>query len=261
MGIRRLTGAFLTSYAIGKGFTELAQFLTNSTQSQWNAYKRSSAASWDATSNLLAVKGWKNGESAAINFSYFSPYDSLYAPFAAALAKAKAQKLNPQETEDYVLELMFASDGPVMTLLSPFITEPIGYDRVLDVTTRKGRKAQGGTVYSASDSLGDKMAKSFAYILDGVKPGVFVNVDKVAGAVSKDLTAGGKPLNLKDELLALFAGTRIIRIDVKKDLRFFTSDMNRKLRATDENENFYNVNNYQENTPVSYTHLTLPTKA
>ena len=66
----------------------------------------------------------------------------------------------------------------------------------------------------------------------------FVNVDKVAGAVSKDLTAGGKPLNLKDELLALFAGTRIIRIDVKKDLRFFTSDMNRKLRATDENENF-----------------------
>ena len=72
MGIRRLTGAFLTSYAVGKGFTELAQFLTNSSsESQWNAYKRSSAASWDATSNLLAVKGWKNGESAAINFSYF----------------------------------------------------------------------------------------------------------------------------------------------------------------------------------------------
>ena len=25
--------------------------------------------------------------------------------------------------------------------------------------------------------------------------------------------------------------------------------MNRKLRATDENENFYNVDNYQNNTP------------
>ena len=76
MGIRRLTGAFMTSFAIGKGFNELSQALTNSTSSQWAAYKRSSAASWDATSNLLAVKGWKNGESAAINFSYFSPYDS-----------------------------------------------------------------------------------------------------------------------------------------------------------------------------------------
>ena len=249
MGLRRLLGGFMTLYAGGTGLVQTAQFLTNSTSAQWDAYKMSAAAPWDKNSSLLPIKGWENGESAAINYSYFSPYDSLYAPFASALAKAKAQKLNPQETEDYVLELMFAADGPVMTLLSPFITEPIGYDRVLDVTTRRGRKAQGGTVYSTSDSLGDKMAKSFAYVLDGVKPGVFVNVDKVAGAVSKDLTAGGKPLNLKDELLALFAGTRIIRIDVKKDLRFFTSDMNRKLRATDENEEFYNVDNYQQNTP------------
>ena len=93
------------------------------------------------------------------------------------------------------------------------------------------------------------MLNHFAHIFNGVKPGIFVNVDKIAGSVSKDLTAGGKPLNLKDELLALFAGTRIIRIDVKKDLRYFTSDMNRKLRATDENEEFYNIDNYQSNTP------------
>ena len=121
MGIRRLTGAFLTSYAVGKGFTELAQFLTNSTNSQWNAYKRSSAASWDATSNLLPVKGWKNGESAAINFSYFSPYDSLYQPLDAAIAQAQKQNLNPQETEQFVLNLMFGEDGPVDIFLEPFI--------------------------------------------------------------------------------------------------------------------------------------------
>ena len=117
MGIRRLTGAFMTSYAIGKGFNELSQALTNSTNSQWNAYKRSSAASWDATSNLLAVKGWKNGESAAINFSYFSPYDSLYQPLDAAIAQAQQQNLNPQETEAYVMNLMFGEEGPVMKFL------------------------------------------------------------------------------------------------------------------------------------------------
>jgi hypothetical protein len=148
------------------------------------------------------------------------------------------------------MSVMFAEDGPVMTFLSPFITEPLGYDRVLDVTVRNGKKDQGGTVYSASDSIGDKFAKSFAYILDGVKPGVFVSADKIEGAIGKDLTKGGKPLNLKDELLALFAGTRIIRIDTKKDLRYFASDMNRMLRAVDENEKFYNVNNYADNTPM-----------
>jgi len=48
---------------------------------------------------------------------------------------------------------------------------------------------------------------------------------------------------MSDELLALFTGTRIIRIDVKKDLRYFTSTMNRLLRAVDETEKFYSVQN------------------
>ena len=251
MGLRRLMGASMTSYATGTGLVQLAQFLTNSTDSQWDAYKRSSAAPWDRNSNLLPIESWKNGESAAINFSYFSPYDSLWQPFEAAINQASKQNLNPQETDDYVMSIMFAEDGPVMTFLSPFITEPLGYDRVLDVTVRNGRKDQGGTVYSASDSIGDKFAKSFAYVLDGVKPGVFVSADKIEGAIGKDLTRGGKPLKLRDELLALFAGTRIIRIDTKKDLRYFASDMNRMLRAVDENEKFYNVDNYAENTPMS----------
>lgn len=249
MGIRRALGAFMTSYATGTGLVQIAQFLTNSTDSQWDAYKRSAAAPWDKNSSLLPIEGWKDGESAAINFSYFSPYDSLFAPLEAAVNLAAAQKLNPQETDAYVMSLMFAEDGPVMTLLSPFITEPIGYDRLLDVTIRKGKKSQGGTVFSAGDDLPDKFAKSLAYILDGVKPGVLVSGDKIAGAFGKDLTKGGKPLNLKDELLALLAGTRIIRIDVKKDLKFATSNMNRMLRAVDENEDFYNVDNYQNNTP------------
>ena len=249
MGIRRALGAFMTSYATGTGLVQIAQFLTNSTDAQWDAYKRSAAAPWDKNSSLLPIEGWKNGESAAINFSYFSPYDSLFAPLEAAVNMAAAQKLNPQETDAYVMSLMFAEDGPVMTLLSPFITEPIGYDRVLDVTVRNGKKALGGTVFTDSDSLPDKFAKSFAYVLDGVKPGVLVSADKIAGALGKDLSRGGKPLNLKDELLALLAGTRIIRIDVKKDLKYSASNMNRLLRAVDENEKFYNVDNYANNTP------------
>ena len=250
MGIRRLTGAFMTSYAIGKGFNELSQALTNSTSSQWNAYKRSSAASWDATSNLLAVKGWKNGESAAINFSYFSPYDSLYQPLDAAIAQAQQQNLNPQETEAYVMNLMFGEEGPVMKFLEPFVSEPLGFDRFIDVTTRNGRKDGGGSVYTKSDDLGDKFIKSLTHVLDGVKPGFITSGQKIGDALSKDLTKGGKPVNLSDELLALFTGTRIIRIDVKKDLRYFTRSMNGLLRAVDETEGFYSVQDFAQKTPT-----------
>ena len=249
MGLRRLTGASITNFAVGAGIINTALYLTDSTKSQWDAYKRSGAAVWDSRSALMPIKGWENGESAAINFSYFSPYDSLHAPFAAAIAQARKQNLNPQETEQFVLNLMFAEDGPVMTFLEPFITEPIGFDRVLDVTTRNGRKDQGGTVYSISDDLGSKFAKSFAYVLEGVQPGATKSADKISGALGLDLTKGGAPLKLLDELLALFAGTRIIRIDVKDTLGYQAGQMNRLLRAVDENEQFYNVDNYAKNTP------------
>jgi|MDTB01.3.fsa_nt_gb hypothetical protein len=249
MGVRRLTGAALTSFAIGKGVNEISQFLTNSTESQWDAYKRSSAASWDATSNLVAIKGWKDGESAAINFSYFSPYDSLYEPLEAAIAQAQKQNLNPQETDQYVLNLMFGEQGPVRKFLEPYFSEPIGFDRFIDVTTRNGKKDQGGSVYTQSDDLGDKFSKSFAYVLDGIQPGVTKSLEKVGSALSKDLTKGGNPVNLLDELIALFAGTRIIRIDVKKDLRYFTSTMNRLLRGVDETEGFYSVENFADRPP------------
>jgi hypothetical protein len=53
-----------------------------------------------------------------------------------------------------------------------------------------------------------------------------------------------------DELLALFTGTRIIRIDVKKDLRYFSSTMNKNRRATDETENFYSVKDFAQKTPT-----------
>jgi len=250
MGIRRLTGAFMTSYAVGKGFNELSQALTNSTNSQWNAYKRSSAASWDATSNLLAVKGWKDGVSAAINFSYFSPYDSLYQPLDAAIAKSQEQKLNPQETEAYVMDLMFGENGPVMKFLEPFVSEPLGFDRFIDVTTRNGRKDGGGSVYVQTDDLGDKFIKSLTHVLDGVKPGFITSGQKIGDALSLDLTKGGKPVNLMDELLALLTGTRIIRIDVKKDLRYFSSTMNKNRRATDETEQFYSVKDFAQKTPT-----------
>ena len=59
MGLRRLLGGFMTLYAGGTGLVQTAQFLTNSTSAQWDAYKMSAAAPWDKNSSLLPIKGWK----------------------------------------------------------------------------------------------------------------------------------------------------------------------------------------------------------
>ena len=166
--------------------------------------------------------------------------------------KAYQQKLNPQEVNNYVLQQVFATDGPAWVMLSPFMSEPIGFERFYDVTIRGGKTAEGFRIFTDSDleqDLGAVIEKSFYHILDGVKPGVLSTAEKLKMGIENDLTRSGKEVNLKDELIALFTGTRIIRIDAKKDIQFMASNLNRIRRGIDDTENFYTVEHWKTHTP------------
>ena len=256
MGYRNLMGAYLAVKGIGQAAHATANALTGNTQEQWEAYMRSSAAPWDQNSNLIGIIPWKDGESAAINFSYFSPYDVLERPIQAAMTMAAKENIAPDQLENYVLSLMFASDGPIMELMSPFLSPAIGSERILDVIGgdflsggRGGKTADGKYIYSPTDSLEDKFNKSFAHIIKGAEPGIVSSGRKIKDALQGDVTGAGKPAQLADELLALFTGTRIIRIDVKKDLKWIAADTNRLLRAVDETEKFYKSKDFKDRPP------------
>ena len=249
MGLRRLMGSFMTLYGLGKGISEVSQYLTNTTESQEDAYKRSFAASWNRNADLVMLKGWEDGESLAINFTYFMPYDVLQRPVQAAMAKAAAQDINPEDVDDYVLGLLFSPEGPFMEVLEPFVSEPLGYDRLVDVTAGGGRKPGGGRVYTKGDTLSTKINNSFAYIMDGIKPGVWLTSEKISAGLRKDLTKGGKPVNTFDELLALFSGIRLIRVDTKSDLKYYAATLNSLRRDIDEADGFYDAKHYYSNTP------------
>ena len=252
MGLRRLMGTFLATYGIGKGVMETAYYLTGTTEAQMDAWKRSVGAPWDKNRNIVPITSFKNGEASAVNFSYFTPYDLFDTVIQSAMNKAYAQKLNPQETNNYIMQQVFATDGPVWELLSPFISEPIGFERFYDVTIRGGKTAEGFRIYTDSDleqDLGAVIQKSLMHIIDGVKPGFISSAEKLKMGIETDLTRSGKEVNLKDELLALFTGTRIIRIDAKKDIQFMASNLNRIRRGIDDTENFYTVEHWETHTP------------
>ena len=256
MGYRNLMGGYLAVKGIGQAAHITANTLTGNTQEQWQAYMRSTAAPWDKNSNLIGILPWKNGESAAINFSYFSPYDVLERPIQAAMTMAAKENIAPDQLENYVLSLMFASDGPIMELMSPFLSPAIGSERVLDILGgdflaggRGGRTADGKYIYSPTDSLEDKFNKSLAHIFKGAEPGIVSSGRKIKDALQGDVTGAGKPAKLADEMLALFTGTRIIRIDVKKDLKWIAADTNRLLRNVDETEKFYKSKDYKDRPP------------
>ena len=256
MGYRQLIGGYMAIKGIGTVAHAISNFVTGNSTEQWEAYKRSAAAPWDQNSNLIGIEPWKNGESAAINFSYFSPYDVLERPIQAAISMAHKRNIAPDQIDDYVLSLMFAADGPFMELMSPFLSPAIGYERIADVVGgdflsggRGGKTADGANVYSPSDNLEDKFMKSFWHIVRGAEPGLISSGRKLKGAIRGDVSGAGKLMRLGDELRALFTGTRVIRIDVKNDLGWLTSETNRLLRATDETEKFYTAKGYIDNPP------------
>jgi hypothetical protein len=114
---------------------------------------------------------------------------------------------------------------------------------------RSGRTGEGSRIYAESDSLEDKFNKSFAHILKGVNPGVISQAQNLAGAARGEVTGAGKLRRLGDDLLALFTGTRIIRIDAKKDLNWLSAEFNRLNRAVDDTEKFYKTKNYLDRPP------------
>ena len=256
IGTKQLMSAYLAGYGFGSGLTAVSYYLTGTTQEQWDAWKRSGAAPWDQNSQMYAITPFKNGEASAINFSYFSPYDVLTRPLEAALTQAAKQDIANEDLNDYVMSLMFADDGPIMELLRPFIAPAIGGERVLDVMPgnfllggRTGRTGEGSRIYAESDSLEDKFNKSFAHILKGISPGIISQAQNLAGAARGEVTGAGKLRRLGDDLAALFTGTRIIRIDAKKDLNWLSAEFNRLNRAVDDTEKFYKTKNYLDRSP------------
>jgi len=173
----------------------------------------------------------------------------LQRPIQAAITAAHAQNINPEDVDDFVLGLLFSPEGPFMEVLEPFVSEPLGYDRLVDVTAGGGRKPGAGRVYTDGDTLSTKINNSFAYIMDGIKPGVWLTSEKISAGLRKDLTKGGKPVNTFDELLALFSGIRLIRIDTKSDLKYYAGTLNKLRRDIDEADGFYDAKHYQQNTP------------
>jgi hypothetical protein len=78
-----------------------------------------------------------------------------------------------QAIDDMTIDIAANTFGE---LLNSFVSEPIGYERIIDVVPRGkfgrgGTKKAGGVVYSDTDNVSDKITKSFAHILTGLEPG------------------------------------------------------------------------------------------
>jgi len=250
IGYRRMIGAYTVLGGAGTAALNLASELTGTTLEEIEAYK-SFAADWNKNSILLPIDKWVKGRGKAINFSYFSPYDVVQRPFEAMFATWKEGRLSNDKRMDIFLSSMGATLGE---MFDSFVSEPLGYERILDVLPRgkfgrEGQKKAGGFVYSRTDSPGDIWMKSFVHILEGVEPGVSTTGRKIASALEGELKTGGQAYSLRDEALALFSGIRIIDVDVPNSLDYKITDYNRDKLSVTKAEPFYGLKNATDRGP------------
>ena len=249
IGYRRMIGASFTLGGAGTASLNLASAITGTTLEELEAYKRSFAAPWNKDSILLPMTKWKEGIGKAINFSYFSPYEVVQKPFSSLITEIEQGKLLQKDIDDRTLELFGAFMGP---LIEPFVSEAIALERTSDVLPagkliggRGGVTKTGSRVYSPTDSVSDKITKSFVHIVKGVEPGASTTARKIAKGVNQDLTRGGVPVNLRDELLALLSGIRIINVDAPRAYNYKLTEYNKNKRSVTVSEKFYSPENAQ----------------
>ena len=250
IGYRRMIGAYTVLGGAGNAALNLASELTGTTLEEIEAYK-SFAADWNKNSILLPIDKWVKGRGKAINFSYFSPYDVVQRPFEAMFATWKEGRLSNDKRMDIFLSSMGATLGE---MFNSFVSEPIGYERIIDVLPRgnfgrEGQKKAGGFVYSRTDSPGDIWMKSLVHVLEGVEPGVSTTGRKIASGLEGELKTGGQAYSLRDEVLALMSGIRIIDVDVPNNLDYKITGYQVDKRAVTKAEKFYSLKNATDRGP------------
>jgi len=251
IGYRRMMGAYTVLGGAGTAALNISSELTGTTLEELDAYKNSFAAPWNKNSILLPLDKWVKGKGKAINFSYFSPYDVVQKPFEAFFAALGEGRKSNKEWDDLTLSVMGDTLGE---LFDSFVSEPIGYERIIDVLPRgkfgrEGQKKAGGYVYSDTDSPSDKWNKSFVHILEGIEPGVSTTGRKISSAIQGDVKPGGQPYNLRDEALALFSGIRIIDVNTPRSMEYKITSYNYGKRAVTKAEQFYSLENAMSRGP------------
>jgi hypothetical protein len=257
-GYRRLIGASTVLGGANQAAGSIAQAFSGVTEEQIDAYKRSLSAPWNSRATIIPINKWKDGVGKAVNFSYFSPYDVVTQPFNATMKTLEEGRLKQQDVDDTVLKLFLDMDGPVMKLMDPFVSQAIALERVSDVMPRQlflggrgGETKTGGKVYSPTDEIGTKLQKSFLHILQGVEPGAVSTGRKIGEAVTGDISRGGVPRDLRDELLALFSGIRIINVDVPRTMQYKITEYNKNKRLVTATEKLFSLQDYKTRGPAT----------
>jgi hypothetical protein len=255
IGARRLAGAATVTMGLPTALVATGNALTGVDQEKIDAYKRSFAAPWDKTATLIPTGSDKNGNPTGFyNFSYTNPYDYLQRPVKALMMEV----MNGNRNERSLLDTSFrATTSAASELFSPFYEPSLGINTFLQAYN--GETDTGRTIWNDTDTEGDKLLKSIAYITDEIAPSVVpfnISADPGGGVLGikfeqkdfprvitssifgstdgqgedKLITKRGTRLDPAETMVQAFSGLKVVKPQIEKSLRYKGFGANEAIR-------------------------------
>ena len=198
IGARQLVG-FLTTVGIATPVAmDSAQKMTGITKKMYQAYKDRFAADYEKTASMMPVtqqeedRSWK-----ASNLSYLLPYESVSAPFKAAM-----QTIMEGKDTDESTALLFAKSMKdfFYKTLEPFIQPSIFFETMREMTPNNDlqfRTKQGSLIADLKNDP-DWINKVMYHVYKKITPTTIRSFEEIGQAIGGDLSKSAVKRDLWD---------------------------------------------------------------
>ena len=241
MGYRGLIGMFTTQGAKGLALMKTYGALTGLTQDLMKEYQANLAPGYQRNSQLLAISKAVKGKFKMVDLSTILPYDYVQRPWRALNNAIQKKEITSQNSMNFMLDLMFAEEGPIRELLDPFISTPIGLEALNDI--RRGYTKNGKRIWGDLDTDEQKMNKSFDYMTKALEPGAITTLRQLYSAYT-GVPYKGRVYDEQDVLTGLFTGVKPYDVDVNRNIDFLINDYSRIRTKAFQASDLYDLDAY-----------------
>jgi hypothetical protein len=226
IGIKRLIGLGTVMYIAPNVVQSGFQILNDVTNEQLQAMKQY-LPKWSKNSTILPIRS-KDGKLKYIDFSHGNAYDVATRPIQTLINEVQKGITDEEVLMKGVLRGMAQAAGE---LASPFISEAIYTEAVLDIIAREGRTREGRQLYTERTPDGEKIKIITNHLAQSMLPFSYPQITRLYQAATDKPSKRGEFFELPDELLG-FAGYRAVKLDPIRSIGFKIADYQRGIRES-----------------------------
>src|SRR5210317_967928 len=230
IGMKRLLGLTTVLGAAPYGIQQGFQALYDVTNEELNALRRY-LPEWSKNSTILPIRDEETGDLKYVDFSHGNAYDTAIRPINTVLNNVQQGITDEQQLMPGLLKGMSEAAGE---LASPFISEAIYTQALLDLTTRGGTTRDGRQIWTETQLQTEPcqvVQNSIEHLAESMLPFSYPTLNRIYQAAADKPSARGEFFELPDELLG-FAGFRAVKVDPIKSMGFKLAEYQKGLRES-----------------------------